>query len=294
MKHEIAAFYRSIRQLQRDGLRRKPSLAADGTEHECLNCGTRYQGNHCPACGQAASTQRLSLKDMLRSIFATFIAGDSIFFRTATALLFRPGHMVRDYIYGRRIGYFKPVMMLVRLVAIFVLLSYVFDRGYSVTTLISDDILTKHVHSETLTRAIAILSSLLNNKAIYSLLLAFISVLPFKLAFLGCRYERPDGTRVGLNIAEHYITLVYLSCLNLIICILVTPFSSIDTVSAAFNGLTFPMLLALASTIYGQLFSIRLWHSLLRSLLAIILTLFFTAGIVIFAFGIFYGIDAVN
>lgn len=231
---------------------------------------------------------------MLQSVFASIIAGDNMFFRTAGALLLRPGHMVRDYLNGRRARYFKPVQMLVRLVAVFVLVSYIFDRGYSVVHFMSDDIIHDHVHSETLAKAIGLLSSLLSNKAIYSLILAFVSVLPFKMAFLGCRLERPDGTTAGLNIAEHYFTLVYLTCLNLIISILCTPFASIDTVSAAFNGFTFPLLLGLSSCIYSQIFALPIWKSILRSLLAIVLTMLFAAGIVIFAFGIFYGIDAVN
>lgn len=292
--NSIVTLVNKVKQLQRDGLQRKPSLAVDSSERVCLNCGAHYRGNFCPSCGQAASTGRLAVKDMLRSIFATLVAGDNVFFRTAGALLLRPGYMVRDYLYGRRARYFKPVQMLVRLVAVFVLLSYLFDRGYSAINFMSEDIMNEHVHSEMLAHAIAAFSSLLNNKAVYSLILALVSVVPFKLAFLGCRYQRPDGTVVGLNIAEHYYTLVYLSCLNLIISILITPFSSFDTVSSVLNGFTFPLLLAFASIIYAQALGLKLWNSILRSTIAFILTALFTAGLVILAFGIFYGLDAVN
>lgn len=287
-------FRKRILKVQRDGLQRKPSLPVDAPEKECLNCGTHFCGRFCPECGQAASTRRLAVKDMVQSIFATLVAGDNVFFRTAGALLFRPGYMVRDYLYGRRVRYFKPVQMLVRLVAVFVLLSYLFDREYSVITFMSEDIMHDHIHSESLMRAIRVLSILLNNKAIYSLLLALISVLPFKLAFLGCRFNRPGGTKAGLNIAEHYYTLVYLSCLNLIVSILLTPFSSIETVSSLLNGFTLPLLLVFSSTIYAQIFDLNFFKSILRSLLGIIFTALFTAGIVILTFGLFYGIDAVN
>lgn len=292
--NRLVALYHKVLQLQRDGLQRKPSLAVDAPERECVNCGAHYRGNFCPACGQAATTRRFVVRDMLHSVFATLVAGDNVFFRTAGALLLRPGYMVRDYLYGRRARYFKPVQMLVRLVAVFVLCSYIFDRGYSVVNFVSDDIVQEHVHSETLAHAIAALSSLLSNKAVYSLLLALISVLPFKLAFLGCKYLRPEGTMEGMNIAEHYYTLVYLSCLNLVVSILITPFSSIDTVSGVFGGLTFPLLLAFSSTIYAQIFGLKVWNSILRSLLAIILTALFAAALIILAFGIFYGIDAVS
>lgn len=292
--NRLVAFYHRALQIQRDGLQRKPSLAVGAPERECVNCGTHYSGNFCPACGQAATTRRFVFRDMLHSVFATLVAGDNVFFRTAGALLLRPGYMVRDYLYGRRARYFKPVQMLVRLVAVYVLCSYIFDREYSVVNFVSDDIVKEHVHSETLAHAIAALSSLLNNKAVYSLLLALISVLPFKLAFLGCKYLRPEGTMVGMNIAEHYYTLVYLSCLNLVVSILITPFSSIDTVSSVFGGLTFPLLLAFSSTIYAQIFDLKAWNSILRSLLAIILTVLFAAGLVILAFGLFYGLDAVS
>lgn len=290
----IPALYNKLLQLQRDGLQRKPSLAVDASERECVNCGTHFSGNFCPACGQAATTRRFVFRDMLHSVFATLVAGDNAFFRTAGALLFRPGFMVRDYLYGRRARYFKPVQMLVRLVAVFVLLSYLFDRGYSAINFMSEDIMNEHVHSEMLAHAIAAFSSLLNNKAVYSLILALVSVVPFKLSFLGCGYQRPDGTMVELNIAEHYYTLVYMSCLNLIISILITPFSSFDTVSSVLNGFTFPLLLAFASIIYAQALGLKLWNSILRSALAFVLTALFTAGLVILAFGIFYGLDAVN
>lgn len=290
----IPALYNKLLQLQRDGLQRKPSLAVNASERECVNCGTHFSGNFCPACGQAATTRRFVFRDMLHSVFATLVAGDNVFFRTAGALLFRPGFMVRDYLYGRRARYFKPVQMLVRLVAVYVLCSYIFNREYSVVNFVSDDIVKEYVHSETLAHAIAALSSLLSNKAVYSLLLALVSVLPFKVAFLGCKYRRPEGTMVGLNIAEHYYTLVYLSCLNLVVSILITPFSNIDTVSSAFEGLTFPLLLAFSSTIYAQIFDLKAWNSILRCLLAIVLTALFAAGLVILAFGIFYGLDAVS
>ena len=31
-------------------------------EHECLNCHDHYTGNYCPRCGQAANTDRCSMK----------------------------------------------------------------------------------------------------------------------------------------------------------------------------------------------------------------------------------------
>lgn len=292
--NRLVAFYHKALQLQRDGLQRKPSFAVDAPERECVNCGARYRGNFCPACGQAATTRRFVFRDMFHSVFVTLLAGDNVFFRTSVALLLRPGYMVRDYLYGRRARYFKPVQMLVRLVAVYVLCSYIFNREYSVVNFVSDDIVSEHVHSETLARAIDALSSLLSNKAVYSLLLALISVLPFKLAFLGCKYQRPEGELVELNIAEHYYTLVYLSCLNLVVSILATPFSSVAAVSSVFGGTTFPLLLTFASVVYAQIFRLKAWNSILRSLLAIVLTGLFAASLVILAFGIFYGIDAVS
>lgn len=290
----MKTFLKRLHDIKRDGLQRKPSLAIDAPETECINCGTHYRGRFCPACGQAASTQRLTLKDLLHNVFATIIAGDNVFFRTAGNLLYRPGHMVRDYLYGRRIGYFKPVQMLVRLVAVFVLLSYIFDRSYSVINFVSDDILHEHVHSESLAKAIGVFTSLLNNKAAYSLILAFVSTLPFKIAFLGCRFKRADGTMMSLNLAEHFFTLVYLSCLNLIISIIITPFSSVSSISSVFNDATLLLLIVLSTAMYKQLLEKSLLTTVLRCIAAIILTFAFAALLIILAFGIFYGIDAVQ
>ena len=52
-------------------------------EHTCATCGTSYQGNYCPRCGQS------SIRD----------------------LLLRPGYMIRDYLGGMQMAYFPPFKM---------------------------------------------------------------------------------------------------------------------------------------------------------------------------------------
>ena len=33
--------------------------------HECATCGTSYEGNYCPRCGQSAKIGRYSFKNLL-------------------------------------------------------------------------------------------------------------------------------------------------------------------------------------------------------------------------------------
>ena len=65
--------------------------------HECPTCGTNYQGNYCPRCGQSARIGRYSLKKALLLFLDVWGMGNRGMFRTLRDLLLRPGYMIRDY-----------------------------------------------------------------------------------------------------------------------------------------------------------------------------------------------------
>lgn len=81
---------------------------ATGEAHgECLNCGTPVEGRFCPACGQPAHVHRT-----LGHVFEEFLHGvlhfDTKAWRTLPLLVFRPGKLTREYVYGRRARYIAP------------------------------------------------------------------------------------------------------------------------------------------------------------------------------------------
>jgi hypothetical protein len=85
--------------------KRDPHDLAHGA---CANCGIVLTGAFCAACGQSAHVHR-----SVGHIFEEFLHGiwhfDSKAWRTLPRLVFRPGRLTRDYVYGKRAGYIAPL-----------------------------------------------------------------------------------------------------------------------------------------------------------------------------------------
>lgn len=283
----------NLRDLQRRGFDVKKSLPPKKSDVACINCGQQFDGAFCPLCGQPASTARFTMRDALHNIFATVLAGDSVFFRTCRDLLWRPGYLASDYLQGKRVRYFRPVQLLVRIVAVFVIASFLLGKGGELFTTTGETILHENVHSTLLTKAITYLSALFTNKVYSALLMVVFYVLPFKFVFRKFRLSRIDGTTISLNVAEHFHVLVYQACLQMIISLLLLCSNSIGI--AFFNNELTEIVLTilLPMWIYRQLYDIAWWRSMLLCIGAITLTLLFVSIFVILSFGIFYGIEAV-
>lgn len=77
-------------------------------EHECLNCHDHYIGSYCPRCGQAANTSRFSMKVAAENFAEAYGMGERGMFRTILDLILRPGHLILDFLRGKRASYFAP------------------------------------------------------------------------------------------------------------------------------------------------------------------------------------------
>ena len=80
--------------------------------HECATCGTRFEGNYCPRCGQSAKIGRYSFKKAFLLFLDVWGVGNRGMFRSIRDLIFRPGYMIRDYLRGMQMAYFPPFKML--------------------------------------------------------------------------------------------------------------------------------------------------------------------------------------
>lgn len=87
----------------------------------CKNCGDTFTGNYCPRCGQSRNTPRYVLRGIVGNILRTVFRVDGKFAHTLLELLYRPGHMMRDFIRGRRIGYTLPLAMVFLMTAFYTL-----------------------------------------------------------------------------------------------------------------------------------------------------------------------------
>lgn len=97
-------------------------------EHECATCGTHFEGNYCPRCGQSAKIGRYSFKKALLLFLDVWGVGNRGMFRSIRDLLLRPGYMIRDYLRGMQMAYFPPFKMFFLLIA----LSLLIDSGLNI------------------------------------------------------------------------------------------------------------------------------------------------------------------
>lgn len=79
----------------------------------CKNCNQIITGNFCIDCGQKSTVHRYSVKHFIEHdlIHGIWHIDNGILF-TIKELFTRPGHSIREFINGKRIGYFSFVTLL--------------------------------------------------------------------------------------------------------------------------------------------------------------------------------------
>ena len=88
----------------------------------CLNCGTEFEGNFCPECGQNADTGRFTMRFIFENLLAAFLSKDGGIWFTFRNLFTRPGAMVVEILKGKRRRYFSPFPMLFFTLTVYILL----------------------------------------------------------------------------------------------------------------------------------------------------------------------------
>ncbi len=88
----------------------------------CKNCGTQFQGNFCPQCGQSSHTEKIDAAYFLHDIPHSIFHLDKGFFYTLKKLLINPGFALRDYLEGKRVQHFRPFAFVVLMSTICTLL----------------------------------------------------------------------------------------------------------------------------------------------------------------------------
>ncbi|MBN8681283.1 MAG: DUF3667 domain-containing protein [Chitinophagales bacterium] len=78
----------------------------------CKNCETQFEGKFCPECGQDAKVKRLTIKDFGHDILHKVLPWDKGFLYTIRRLLTDPGHMIREYVEGKRVKFHKPLSLI--------------------------------------------------------------------------------------------------------------------------------------------------------------------------------------
>ena len=113
---------------------RRPHELAPLSEESrtCSSCGTVYQGNFCPRCGQSARVGRFSFKKAALLFMDVWGVGNRSMFRSLRDLMLRPGFMIRDYLSGMQSAYFPPFKMFFLLAAFSLVVEHGFNFGLDV------------------------------------------------------------------------------------------------------------------------------------------------------------------
>lgn len=91
-------------------------------EHLCPNCGHVFKGNYCPVCSQGAGDGHITWKWVGKNILDVWGIDTRSLPNTLLQLLWRPGHLISDYIGGHRQVCYKPVNMLFIVALVYVVL----------------------------------------------------------------------------------------------------------------------------------------------------------------------------
>src|SRR6185436_4877654 len=79
-------------------------------EGACLNCGAKVDGRFCAQCGQAVHARR-SLVHMAEEMLVGLFNFDTKIWRTLPMVMFRPGTLTHNFVYGKRARYISPLAL---------------------------------------------------------------------------------------------------------------------------------------------------------------------------------------
>ena len=97
----------------------------------CPNCGTEIDGQFCSNCGQSAKDLKRPFIGLIRDILGDVFSFDGRLWRTLPALMFRPGHITRSYIDGKRMRYVPPFRLFLISSVIFFLVAFAITEKQS-------------------------------------------------------------------------------------------------------------------------------------------------------------------
>ena len=114
----------------------KPTLYSDEELEECrcANCGHVFKGNYCPVCRQEVGDGHITWKWVGKSILDVWGMDSRSLPNALLQLLWRPGHLIGDYIGGHRQICYKPVNMLFIVALVYVVIMQLIGQNVSFNT----------------------------------------------------------------------------------------------------------------------------------------------------------------
>ena len=245
-------------------------LVSDEVQH-CNNCGKEYTGNFCPICSQKAGMGRIGWRSVRQGIMDIWGLGTRSLLYSIWQLLLRPGHIISDYIDGKRQVSFPPVKMLFIVAVVYSMIYY----------WLIPEVLGLHIDEPVFykeqTKAMAsMISWMKTNYSWFSLIMAVLAVVPTWVLF---RYS-PRHTEHSLP--EGFFIQVFLAVLMIVFGFLFLP------LAIASPLIYTPVLLLIYGIyyiiVYKYLFGYGLWGTLWRCgfILAVVYALLISTVFMVF------------
>ncbi len=260
--------FKDYRSRYREWKQRPVDYKYPGERHRCDCCGEEHEGNYCPLCGQKASQGPVTWKSIWAGVMELWGLHSRSLPYTAWQLLFRPGHLMRDYVTGKRQVSFPPVKMLVLLgVIVYLLGHWLFPKEFS-----------HEIGKITATGFFYYISYAWNwlNKHDEWLILFLFSalILPtwfvFRHAPLLKRHTLPQGFFVQVFIASQSLVIDFIVLLLVLLL-------SVDSHNSGHNYLILTALLIYLIIDYKQLFGYSWWGTIWRIIMMMLIMSFIFA-----------------
>ena len=204
----------------------------------CLNCSNPVTEKFCSKCGQKTTTHKYSFKHFIEHdlIHGIWHVDNGILF-TIRELFTRPGHSIREFINGKRVGYFSFVTLLLLILGISHFLGDYAQAKISDLMPESSQVITNKVEAFT-------------NKYPKTMLLITI---PFYSIFSFLWFRKSK-----LNLTEHFVLNSYKtvaeSMIGLLFLVITILFSNIKVLTLVYSFISF-LILIYSFWYYKQFFS---------------------------------------
>ncbi len=236
-----------------------------GEAHHCKNCGNDFTGNFCPICSQKADTSRICWRSVHQGVLDIWGLGTRSLLYSIWQLLLRPGHIISDYIDGKRQVSFPPVKMLFIVTLIYSFVIYWFLPD--VVHLSSDEDL------DTLMELYLWYKSHLSWAM---LIIATFAIIPTWVMF---RYSPRHTCH---TIPEGFFLQVFMQIIGIVLTFLLTPLDYIDSdILSLFPNFAVMVYYVI---VYKHFFGYSLWGTLWRQGFVLSCGLFTLLVVVIAAF----------
>lgn len=256
---------------------------------KCLNCGTEFEGNFCPNCGQPADTKRFTIKFIFTNLLKAILSNDGGIWITLKSLFIRPGQMIVDILDGKRKSYFSPFPMLFLALSLYVVIfTFTGSKTNYYESLVNENKEEVTVDSEELTgkqmMAEKIRSYVLVAAKLYSNNYTAIYILTIPIYILAARVCFGKRNRKKYNWGEYCIPIVYSSVLLVLYrCLMSIVFYFSPELSEKMDDLIIILNIIVFTACFRKMFDFKVAKMVWRSFLTIVFYGLFLAFIVCLA-----------